>query len=70
MARKASTRRQVITDFRRSEILTAAAKVFGLKGYDATHMLDIAKAAELAKGTLYLYFPSKEVIYENVTKQA
>jgi AcrR family transcriptional regulator len=66
----AKTRKQVIQDFRRSEILAAAAKVFGQKGYDATHMLDIAKAAQLAKGTLYLYFPSKDAIYDDVIKQA
>jgi AcrR family transcriptional regulator len=70
MPRAATTRKQVIQDFRRSEILAAAAKVFGQKGYDATHMLDIAKAARLAKGTLYLYFSSKDVIYEGVIKQA
>ncbi len=70
MPRAGTTRKQVIQDFRRSEILAAAAKVFGQKGYDATHMLDIAKAAGLAKGTLYLYFPSKDAIYEGVIKHA
>ncbi len=70
MSRVGTTRKQVIQDFRRSEILSAAAKVFGQKGYDATHMLDIAKAARLAKGTLYLYFPSKDGIYEGVIKHA
>ena len=65
-----SRRQQVLTDFRRSEILAAAAKVFGLKGFDATRMLDIANAAKLAKGTLYLYFPSKDAIYQGVIEQA
>lgn len=71
MPRMAVNRKQqVLTDFRRSEILSAATKVFGLKGFDATHMLDIAKAAQLAKGTLYLYFPSKDAIYQGVIEQA
>ncbi len=70
MARSTKTRKQVIQDFRRSEILNAAAKVFGQKGYHATHMLEIAEVAELAKGTLYIYFPSKDALYEGVVKQA
>jgi len=64
------TRKQVIQDFRRKEILAAAVKVFGQKGFDATLMADIAKAANLAKGTIYIYFPSKNALYEGVVKQA
>ena len=48
---------------RRVEILTAATRVFGRKGFEATRAEDIAAAANIAKGTLYLYFESKEAIY-------
>ena len=47
---------------RREEIISAAEKMFFSKGIDQTTMDDIAEAAELAKGTLYLYFSNKEDI--------
>lgn len=48
---------------RREEILNAAEKVFFSKGIKHATMDDVAKEAELSKGTLYLYFKSKEQIY-------
>ncbi|MFZ5552629.1 MAG: TetR/AcrR family transcriptional regulator [Bacteroidota bacterium] len=45
---------------RQAAILAAAEKIFGEKGYDASTMNDVAEAAELAKGTLYLYYQNKE----------
>jgi len=48
---------------RRQEILAAAIKVFGKKGFAATCVGDVADAAKIAKGTVYLYFESKEEIY-------
>ena len=63
-------KQRVVAEFRRSEILAAAAKVFATKGFVATRMDDIAKAARLAKGTLYLYFQSKDAIYQATVQQA
>jgi len=48
---------------RREEILNAAQKVFFEKGLAASTVDDIAQAAELSKGTLYLYYHSKEDLY-------
>ena len=48
---------------RRQDIIDAAEKVFFSKGLDLSTMDDVAKAAELSKGTLYLYFKSKEDLY-------
>ncbi len=48
---------------RRDEILRAARKLFQKNGFDGTTMPAIASAAELAPGTLYLYFPSKQALY-------
>jgi AcrR family transcriptional regulator len=63
-------KQRVVAEFRRSEIIAAAAKVFATKGFVATRMDDIAKAARLAKGTLYLYFHSKDAIYQATVHQA
>jgi AcrR family transcriptional regulator len=48
---------------RREEIIGAAEKVFFEKGLAAATMDEIAEAAELSKGTLYLYHPSKEDLF-------
>lgn len=48
---------------RRSDIIDAAEHLFFKKGYLNATMDQVAKAAELSKGTLYLYFKSKEDIY-------
>lgn len=55
---------------RREAILEAAIKLFGRKGFDATRAEDIATAARLAKGTVYLYFRNKEAIYSAAVAQA
>jgi AcrR family transcriptional regulator len=46
-------------DQRRATILTAAARVMAEKGPARTAISDITDAAEIGKGTFYLYFPSK-----------
>jgi len=48
---------------RRMQILNAARRLFRQRGYEGTTMPAIAQAAELAPGTLYLYFPSKPALY-------
>ncbi len=40
-------------------ILEAALKIFSQKGYQAATMEEVARAAGITKGTVYLYFPSK-----------
>lgn len=47
----------------KENILDAAFVVFGANGYHDAKMIDIAKKAGVSKGTLYLYFPSKESLY-------
>ncbi|MFD2613279.1 TetR/AcrR family transcriptional regulator [Paenibacillus gansuensis] len=44
-------------------ILDAAYRVFGTKGFYETKMAEIAEEAGIAKGTLYLYFSSKEEMF-------
>jgi AcrR family transcriptional regulator len=50
-------------EHRKEEIVDAAQKVFFEKGLFVATMDEIAEAAELSKGTLYLYYKSKEDLY-------
>ena len=43
--------------------MQAAIKIFSRHGFEAARAEDIAHAAKIAKGTLYLYFRSKEALY-------
>lgn len=45
---------------RRQEIIEGAEELFFTRGFEGTKMIEIAEAVELSKGTLYLYFKSKE----------
>ncbi|MCK5829339.1 MAG: TetR/AcrR family transcriptional regulator [Methylococcales bacterium] len=53
----------------RQAILSASLKAFLIDGIHKTTMDKIAKKAGIAKGTLYLYFKSKEELIETITKQ-
>jgi TetR/AcrR family transcriptional regulator len=55
-------------DARPSEIVAAALDVFAEKGFAATKTDDIAARAGVSKGTLYLYFPSKEDLLKAVVQ--
>lgn len=55
---------------RREEIINAAEEVFFSKGFDNSTMDDIAEKAELSKGTLYIYFKSKEDLHMAVAHKA
>jgi len=60
-------RRRREKERRKKEIIDAAEQVFFSKGYDLATMDDVAEKAELSKGTLYLYFKSKEDLYLSIT---
>lgn len=55
---------------RREEIIDAAEAVFFSQGFEQSTMDDIAAKAELSKGTLYLYFKSKEDLHMAVARKA
>ncbi len=61
-----STKQQVVSEFRRTEIVDAARSVFARKGFVRGIMDEIAEEAGIAKGTIYLYFRSKQEIYRAV----
>jgi AcrR family transcriptional regulator len=51
----------------RQELIIAAARtVFGSKTYDRVSMAEIAKAAGIAKSSIYTYFPSQESLFVEI----
>ena len=60
LAPPASPPRQRRKEARPQELLDAALELFAEKGFAATRSEEVAARAGVAKGTLYLYYPSKE----------
>lgn len=52
---------------KRRQILEGARSVFMASGFDGASMGEIAKVAGVSKGTLYVYFDSKEALFEALT---
>ena len=57
-------------DERRKLILRCAKELLMEHGIERVSMIDIAKRAEISKGTLYLYFPTKEKLYKRICDEA
>jgi AcrR family transcriptional regulator len=55
---------------RQEKILKAALEVFSEHGFAAARLDDVAQRAGVAKGTLYLYFPDKETLFERMLQSA
>lgn len=58
-----SARHQRAKAARREVILEAARRAFAARGLRGTTIADIAEEADIALGTIYLYFPSKEAVF-------
>ncbi len=56
-------------DARPTEIADAALALFSERGFAATRLEDVATRAGVSKGTLYLYFPTKEDLFRAVLRQ-
>jgi AcrR family transcriptional regulator len=61
--------RQRRKEARPQELLEAALALFVEKGFAATRSEEVASRAGVSKGTLYLYFPSKEELFKAVVRQ-
>ena len=57
-------------DERPSELTAAALDLFVERGFAATRLDDVAARAGVSKGTLYLYFESKEALFKAVIEEA
>ncbi|MCB1901224.1 MAG: helix-turn-helix transcriptional regulator, partial [Rhodocyclaceae bacterium] len=63
---QAAPRRRRRKEARPSELAAAALSLFVEKGYAATRLDEVAARAGVSKGTLYLYFDSKEALFKAV----
>ncbi len=63
-----SRKRERRKDARPGEIIEAALQVFIEKGFGPAKMEDIAKRAGVAKGTVFIYFPTKEDLFRAVAE--
>ncbi len=63
------TKKQVVTEFRTREILAAARRLMQGRGAEAVTVEEIAAAAGVAKGTVYLYFQGKEDLVQALISQ-
>lgn len=64
-----TTQRQRRKEERPQELLDAALALFVEKGFAATRSEEVAARAGVSKGTLYLYFPSKEELLKAVIRE-
>lgn len=67
--RERAQSRQVRQTGRKEEIIRAAANLFSKKSYHDVTMDDIAEKVGVAKGTIYLYFDSKEKLYLEIMEE-
>ena len=65
---KRPVRRRTERAQRREQILAAALEEFAINGYAATCLDDVAKRAKIAKGTIFLHFSSKRVLFRAVLR--
>jgi AcrR family transcriptional regulator len=68
-SRRVRPRWQRRKEARPGEIVAAAVQVFVERGFAAAKLADVARRAGVTKGTLYLYFASKEVLFKEMVRQ-
>ena len=61
---------QIIKDERREQILTAALKLFAVKGLAAAKMSDLSKNTGISQGLVYHYYRSKEELFTSLVDTA
>jgi AcrR family transcriptional regulator len=64
--RRPKSKQQIVSEYRRGEIVDAARAVFARRGFDGGTIDEVAREAGIAKGTVYLYFRSKPEIFRAV----
>jgi AcrR family transcriptional regulator len=68
MSTESATRWRRRKEARPAEIMAAALECFRERGFAATRLEDVAARAGVTKGTIYLYYPSKEDLFKAVVR--
>src|SRR5256712_188261 len=67
--RRAKPRWKRRKEARPGEIVAAALELFAERGFAATKLAEVARRAGVTKGTLYLYFDSKEALFKAMVRE-
>ncbi len=65
----ANSRRRAAPEIRQQAILDAALAEFSRHGFAAARVEDIARGAQVSKGTVYLYYPAKPALFEALVRR-
>jgi AcrR family transcriptional regulator len=69
MSIEATSSSEAAESAKRRQILDGARAVFLAQGFDAASMGEIARVAGVSKGTLYVYFDSKERLFQEIVQE-
>jgi len=64
-----AVRRRAAPEVRQADILDAALEEFSRHGFEGARMEDVARAARVSKGTVYLYYPTKQALFEALVRR-
>jgi AcrR family transcriptional regulator len=62
-------RRRAAPEVRQADILDAALSEFASHGFEGARMEDVARRARVSKGTVYLYYPTKQALFEALVRR-
>ncbi len=62
-------RRRAAPEVRQADILDAALSEFASHGFEGARMEDVARRAKVSKGTVYLYYPTKQALFEALVRR-
>ena len=66
---KMTRARRAAPEVRQADILEAALDEFARHGFSAARMEDVARKAHVSKGTVYLYYPTKQALFEALVRR-
>lgn len=66
---KMTRARRAAPEVRQADILEAALDEFARHGFSAARMEDVARRAHVSKGTVYLYYPTKQALFEALVRR-
>ncbi|MBP2161381.1 MULTISPECIES: TetR/AcrR family transcriptional regulator [Asticcacaulis] len=66
---KTSRARRAAPEIRQADILDAALAEFASHGFEGARVEDIARHAQVSKGTVYLYYPTKQALFEALVRR-